>query len=322
MKQPQGPAFVRFFWPILKVLRDLGGSATTAEVIDKVIENLQIPESEQEMELSSGGSRIRNQVQWARLYLVRSGLLDSSKRGIWSLTEAGREANPDNFDVASVFRKVQADYLAQRKLRKEQESLVGEDDQEVESGVDYKNNLFVTIKALPPSGFERLCQRLLRESGFQQVTVTGRTGDGGIDDIGILQVNAFVSFNVLFQCKRYQGAVTPSQVRDFRGAMQGRADMGIVMTTGTFTSDARKEARRDGVPPIELVAGEDLVRLFESLELGLQAKLVDRLPAGDHWRYELKLDGYRALAIKTGSVVKLISRNEKDRATIPNWWKR
>jgi restriction system protein len=274
MKKPKGPEFVRFFWPILKVLRDLGGSATTSEVIDKVVESLKIPESEQEVELSSGGSRVRNQIQWARLYLVRGGLLDSSKRGVWSLTEAGRASDLEKLDVESVFRNVQADYLAQRKLKKEQEPIIDEDDREITNGADYKTDLLETIKSLPPAGFERLCQRLLRESGFQQVTVTGRTGDGGIDGIGILQVNPFVSFNVLFQCKRYQGAVTPSQIRDFRGAMQGRADKGIVMTTGTFTGDARKEARRDGVPPIELVAGEDLVRLFESLELGLTPRKV------------------------------------------------
>jgi restriction system protein len=115
------------------------------------------------------------------------------------------------------------------------------------------------MQSLPPDGFERLCQRILRESGFQQVVVTGRSGDGGIDGVGVLQMNPFVSFNVLFQCKRYQGAVSPSQIRDFRGAMVGRADKGIIMTTGTFTLDAKKEARRDGVPPIELVDGEALL---------------------------------------------------------------
>lgn len=125
------------------------------------------------------------------------------------------------------------------------------------------------IKSLPSDGFERLSQRLLRESGFQQVIVTGRSGDGGIDGIGTLHVNPFVSFKVLFQCKRYQGTVTPSQVRDFRGAMMGRADKGIIITTGTFTLEAKKEARRDGVPPIELVDGEALLELFERLELGL-----------------------------------------------------
>jgi len=128
------------------------------------------------------------------------------------------------------------------------------------------------IRSLPPSGFERLTQRLLRESGFQQVSVTGKSGDGGIDGIGTLQVNPFVSFNVLFQCKRYQGAVTPSQVRDFRGAMEGRADKGLIITTGTFTLEAKKEARRDGARPIELVDGDTLVEMFERHELGLIPK--------------------------------------------------
>jgi restriction system protein len=135
---------------------------------------------------------------------------------------------------------------------------------------DHRTHLLATLQSLPASGFEQFCRRLLRESGFQDVEVTGRSGDGGIDGIGILQVNPLVSFKVLFQCKRYQGSVTPSQVRDFRGAMQGRADKGIIITTGVFTQDARREAVRDGVPPIELVDGEKLVGMLEDLELGLK----------------------------------------------------
>lgn len=123
---------------------------------------------------------------------------------------------------------------------------------------------------LPPAGFERLCQRLLRESGFVQVVVTGRSGDGGIDGHGTLEVNPLVSFKVLFQCKRYVKSVSPSQVRDFRGAMQGRTDKGIILTTGSFTAEARREAARDGVPPIELVDGSKLMEMFEKLELGLK----------------------------------------------------
>jgi restriction system protein len=136
---------------------------------------------------------------------------------------------------------------------------------------DYQVELLAILKSLPSAGFERVCQRLLRESGFQQVTITGRTGDGGIDGDGVVQVNPFVSFRVLFQCKRYDSsAVSASQVRDFRGAMAGRADKGIVLTTGSFSADARKEAIRDGVPPIELVDGEKIVQMFEMLELGLR----------------------------------------------------
>lgn len=122
------------------------------------------------------------------------------------------------------------------------------------------------------SGFERLCQRLLREAGFQQVLVTGRSGDNGIDGEGILEVNPFVTFKVLFQCKRYKGSVGAPVIRDFRGAMLGRAEKGIILTTGSFTQDARREARRDGAPPVELVDGDKLLEMFEKLELGLEPR--------------------------------------------------
>jgi len=265
-----GPEFIRFFKPVLQILRESGGSGTTSEVIDRAIELLQIPESEQEVTLKNGQSRVRNQVQWSRLYLVRAGYLESSRRGVWSLTDKGAQADPATFDAYEVFQRVQKGLRTEKKEKKElEEPFIDERDESTAETADYKSELLAVIKSLPPGGFERLCQRVLRESGFQEVTVTGKTGDGGIDGIGVLQVNPFVSFNVLFQCKRYQGSVTPSQVRDFRGAMAGRADKGNMLTTGTFTVEAKKEARRDGATPIELVAGEDLVKLFEDLELGL-----------------------------------------------------
>jgi restriction system protein len=265
----KGPEFIRFFKPILQILKESGGSGTTSEVIDRAIELLRIPESEQEVTLKNGQSRVRNQVQWGRLYLVRAGYLESSRRGVWSLTEKGGQTDLATFDAYEVFQLVQQEFRAEKKKKQLEEPFIDERDDSSAETADYKSELLALIKSLPPNGFERLCQRVLRESGFQEVSVTGRTGDGGIDGIGVLQVNPFVSFNVLFQCKRYQGSVTPSQVRDFRGAMAGRADKGIMMTTGTFTVEAKKEARRDGAAPIELVAGEDLVKLFEDLELGL-----------------------------------------------------
>jgi restriction system protein len=269
--KPKGPEFIRFFKPILQILKQSGGSGTTSEVIDRAIELLQIPEAEQEITLKNGQSRVRNQVQWGRLYLVRAGYLESSRRGVWSLTEKGTQTDLATFDAYEVFQLVQKGLRAEKKKEKELDEpfIDDRDESAAAETTDYKSELLALIKSLPPNGFERLCQRVLRESGFQEVVVTGRTGDGGIDGIGVLQVNPFVSFNVLFQCKRYQGSVTPSQVRDFRGAMAGRADKGIMMTTGTFTVEAKKEARRDGAAPIELVAGEDLVKLFEDLELGL-----------------------------------------------------
>ena len=272
MKKTQGPKFIRFFKPILKLLLESGGSGTPAEIVDRSIEIAGVSESEQEAVNKNGQSRIKNQVHWARQYLVWDGYLDSSKRGIWSLTDKGKSVDFPALNPLELFKAVQNRRFKAKQPHKADTPSPDEptpDDTELQ---DHRTRLLELIKSLTPDGFERLSQRLLRESGFQHVTVTGRAGDGGIDGIGTLQVNPFVSFNVLFQCKRYQGVVTPSHVRDFRGAMMGRADKGIIITTGTFTLDAKKEARRDGVPAIELVDGDALVNMFERLEIGLIPK--------------------------------------------------
>jgi restriction system protein len=271
-----GPQFIRFLKPIIEVLRELGGSGTSSEVTDKVIEEMTIPDEEQSVILRSGQSRVYNQVHWARMYLVHGGIVDSSKRGVWTLTEEGNKTNLDEFDSLVFFKTVHKQQLTKTGRKPRTESLQEveiTDEQPDEDDGDDRTDLLEVLKSLSPGGFERLCQRLLREHGFEQVTVTGKSGDGGIDGVGILPVNKFVSFTVLFQCKRYQGAVTPSQVRDFRGAMEGRADKGIMITTGVFTGEAKKEARRDGAKPIELVEGDDLVELFESLELGVTPRI-------------------------------------------------
>jgi restriction system protein len=272
MRQTKGPEFIRFFRPIFEALNESGGSGTSSEIVDRSIELAEVSENEQEAVNKNGQSRIKNQVHWARQYLVWAEFLDSSKRGVWSLTDKGRSTDINKLSPLELFKDVQKKRFQAKPLEKQKTPSADEplpEDTEIKS---HRVSLIELIKSLSPEGFERLSQRLLRESGFQHVTVTGRSGDGGIDGIGTLQINPFVSFNVLFQCKRYQGTVTPSQVRDFRGAMMGRADKGIIITTGTFTVEAKREARRDGVPPIELVDGDVLVDMFERLELGLIPK--------------------------------------------------
>jgi restriction system protein len=272
-KRSKGPTFLRFVAPIVETLRELGNSGTSGEVADRVLDRLKISEQEQEETTSNGHSRVRNQIGWARFYLAKAGYLDASQRGVWSLTEVGRTAKLDADDVQTMFRDVHKKF-PRKATTPDSDADTDEGDEDAETAEevkDYKARLLDILCALPPSGFERICQRLLRESGFQQVVVTGASGDGGIDGHGVLEVNPLVTFKVLFQCKRYADRpVTPSQVRDFRGAMQGRADKGLILTTGSFTSDARKEATRDGVPPIELVDGEKLVAMFERAGLGLR----------------------------------------------------
>lgn len=270
-KKVEGAQFVQYFGPLLDALRSLGGSATVDEAVDQVASDLSLPDEVLNDTLPSGGSRFRNQVAWARFYLVREGLLDSSKRGIWSLTETGKNTQLDFDQSRTIFLKWVKIFQQERAKRTAASAASPEGEEVAATGPeDYRSIVRSHLLELPPSGFERLAQRLLREAGFTQVTVTGKSGDGGIDGFGILQINPFVSFKVLFQCKRYIGAVTPSQVRDFRGAMHGRADKGIILTTGAFTSEAKKEAAREGALPIELINGEKLIDMLERLELGLK----------------------------------------------------
>jgi restriction system protein len=141
----------------------------------------------------------------------------------------------------------------------------------------WRNELLTQLQKLSPAAFERLCQRLLRESGFVEVRVTGKTGDGGIDGVGIVQLGGLLGFPILFQCKRYQGTVGASVIRDFRGAMVGRADRGLVLTTGSFSRDAKLEATRDGAPPIDLVDGEQLLDKLRELRLGVSIRIVEEV---------------------------------------------
>jgi len=154
---------------------------------------------------------------------------------------------------------------------------------EVEAELGWKQQVFDALLAMSPDAFERLSQRLLRECGFTQVEVTGRSGDGGIDGTGVLRLGGLINFQVVFQCKRYLGTVSSGTIRDFRGAMIGRADKGLINSTGTFSRDARAEAVRDGAPAIDLVDGQELADLLKKYELGVQTIMVEKVEVTAAW---------------------------------------
>ncbi|MEM7399117.1 MAG: restriction endonuclease [Pseudomonadota bacterium] len=178
-------------------------------------------------------------------------------------------------DIRAVPRQVRELEKQERKARKAQQDGPNEEDEEPDEQ-DWREQLLDVMRSLEPDAFERLAQRLLRESGFTKVEVTGRSGDGGIDGTGVLRVN-LLSFHVLFQCKRYSGTVGAGVVRDFRGAMVGRADKGLIITTGTFSPDAKREATRDGAPALDLVDGDTLCDLLKQLGIGVSVKQVEEV---------------------------------------------
>ncbi len=255
--------------PVLQALKQLGGSGTNEEINNKVAEIARIPAEQLEVlhNPEKGGiTEIEYRLMWTRTYLKKYGLLDNSSRGVWSLTAEGNRV--DRVDERDVVRR------GREQLKKDKET-EGTSEEEPDHKVEWQEELLGTILDLSPSAFERLVQRLLRESGFIQVEVTGQTGDGGIDGHGILRLGGFLSFRIIFQAKRWKGAVGAGQIRDFRGAMVGRADKGLLITTGTFTKEATREATRDGAPAIDLVDGDQLVEKLKQLSLGVQTKKIE-----------------------------------------------
>jgi len=254
--------------PLLKALRDLGGSATNEELENKVAEIMRLTDEQLEVlhnPTKGGQTQFQYRLAWARTYLKKCGIIDNSSRGVWALTPEG--AKLDHVDEKEIVRSV--------REQARQPKQGGTEEEPEEAGADWRSELMGALLKLEPPAFERLVQRLLRECGFVHVEVTGRSGDGGIDGHGIMRLGGLLSFHVIFQCKRYQGAVTPSQVRDFRGAMVGRADKGLFITTGTFTKEAVREATRDGAPAIDLIDGEQLLDKLKELSLGVQVRKVE-----------------------------------------------
>ena len=282
MTKKKKAEFVKWFGPLLDALRDLGDSGKPREVSDRIAKNLNLPDEVLDETLKSGGSKFHNQVAWARQYLVWEGLLDSSKHGTWKLTEKGRQKTITEEEAHKIFLKWVA--INQENRRKKEmlkksieEEITEEGEIPAEDGLpDEALSLIDILRGLSPKGFEKATRELLRESGFANVEITGGSADGGIDGYGTLEINPFVSFKVLFQCKRYKegNAVSRAQVGDFRNSMIGRADKGIIITTSTFSNSAIQEANREGAPHVELVDGTKLVEMFEKVELGLKKRTV------------------------------------------------
>lgn len=272
--------------PVLQALREPGGSGSTDEIYQQVAKNLKLAESVLNVlhdPETSNMTEVQYRLAWSRTYLKKFGLLETPQRGLWSLAKKAETVS--EVDTKEVQRFVRELDRKQRKAKPAAE----DDGEQAESEKPEETKTWrvtlhaILTKSLSPAAFERLIQRVLRQSGFIQVEVVGRTGDGGIDGKGIARIQGFMSFHVVFRCKRWQGVVGSGEIRDFRGAMVGRADKGLFITTGTFSRDAIKEATRDGAPPIDLVDGDLLADKLKELNLGVTTTMIESVAVNDSW---------------------------------------
>lgn len=259
------PTQAALMWPVVQAMRALGGSARIAEIDEKVALEQNFSEELLNVMHTRTQTEIEYRLAWARTRLKYIDVVSNSSRGVWALTELGHTITEEQME------RMDKDRSKLPRGPKPKPTDPPDDDDSADPGGDpdrWKEELLERLLAMLPDAFERLAQRLLREAGFRNVEVLGRSGDGGIDGVGVYRLS-LVSFPTYFQCKRFRGSVPAGAVRDFRGAMSGRGDKGLLITTGSFTRSARDEATRDGAPPVDLVSGNELCDLLKEFGLGV-----------------------------------------------------
>ncbi|MDT6941885.1 restriction endonuclease [Brucella pseudogrignonensis] len=275
-KQSKVPHHDQLFWPVVKAFRDLGGSTDKDQLVEKVSEIMTLSDEVVAIPHKDGPqSELSYRVGWVQSWLKWAKALDNPKRGVWVLTPYGRSATQQEIESLPALRRASLSSKAKNKVSEAEQ--VDEDVVEAEEETQWQNELLNTLKAMPADAFERLTRLLLLQLGFSHVEVVGRSGDDGIDILGQVQVNSVLSFRVLAQCKRFKNTVGAPDVRDFRGAMQGRTDKALFVTTGRFTADAKREATRDGVPAIDLIDGERLAVLLKEMGMGVKTEMVEKV---------------------------------------------
>lgn len=271
------PNYDDMYTALLMALHRLGGSASISEMEDEVSKILNLSEEEINEIHRGNKTKFSYRLAWTRTYLKNYGVLENSAYGVWSLTPKGMKILNVNKNEVNTW--VKNKFKVSSSI--EEESEEGKTPETADK--TWEDELLEKILKLNPSSFEKLCQRILRECGFEKVQVIGRSGDGGLDGFGIFKLGGLLSYNVVFQCKRYTGNVPSKEIRDFRGAMIGRADKGLFITTGNFTTEAKKEASRDGAPKIDLVDGSELIKKMKELRLGVNIKQEERVEVNREW---------------------------------------
>ena len=256
-------------WPTIIAMRGLGGSARNSEIEQKVIE---IENYSNEviavMHSNLRQTKLQYRLAWARTRLKNIGALESRETTLWVLTDKGR--NITESSLLAEYKNFRTSEAVLRNQAREVSDIARDDEEDVVVvGEPWIDEMLDLMKSLKPSGFENLCKRILREHGFEDLQLTGGSNDKGIDGRGTWKMG-LLSWDVIFQCKRYAEKVSSPDMQRFKGTMTGRNEKGLFITTGAFTKEAVNEAKRDGTRPIDLIDGEALCRLMKEKNLGLK----------------------------------------------------
>lgn len=255
----------------LKVIRELSMPASNADIDTAVADAFALTPGQRQIPHGEGSqTELAYRIAWARSGLVAAGAIEHVSKALWSLTPAGREMDCTDIERArkEYLQKIKAD----KQFSSSMDTLGSGDESEPD---DWRHAVRDQLLAMSPDAFERLSGRLLEAAGFDEVQVTGKVADGGIDAVGVYRPSGLISFRTSVQCKRWQGSVGRDRVQAFQGASMPRSDRGIIITTGTFTAEAKAQAQAPGAFPVELVDGVQLAELLKQYKLGVRTTTVE-----------------------------------------------
>ncbi|MEX0381249.1 restriction endonuclease [Leuconostoc sp. MS02] len=274
-----------YYLPTLLALRNLGGQATPKEVYSEIVNDLNLVDEDIAETTSGGESLYKNRVRFARLILLKAGLInDDSLRGIWQLSELGVSIDLASLSASKIRQVIYENEKFQVETKKDvqkfkvlhqDESSEGDDTRE-----EWERHLLqiLTIRdekdqqynrALDDR-FEKIVASLLRKMEVD-IDQTIASRDGGLDGIGTYSIGGILTEKVAFQAKRYglQNKVGRPEIQSFVGALTSEnITRGIFVTTSTFSAEAIEDARKRN-NTVQLIDGEMLIQLLRRYRLGV-----------------------------------------------------
>ena len=242
--------------PLLQEIEAAGGQGKPSDLYDKVAKHFpQLTSADQKARHPRSGLLIwTNRVQWTRQHLIYKGQVDGSTRGVWKITEKGRAR----------IRAISRPAPSPRPLTLPTFSMLFDRERQ-----QIRAQLHELLMNLHPQQFEAFAGKLLESVGFTGVEVTKYVGDGGIDGYGNLDMGV-VKVKAAFQVKRWRQNVPRSEIDQFRGAIQGKFDQGIFVTTSDFADEAKKVSSVPGAVPIVLINGDKVLDIMLEKGLGVR----------------------------------------------------
>jgi restriction system protein len=280
------PDYQAIMLPLLRFAGD-GAEHSLREAIESLADEFKLSDEERRELLPSGQQEVfDNRVGWARTYMKKAGLLRTTRRGFFEITERGSEA------LRKKPEKIDGKFLEQFQEFREFKSLrhqpIPSDDQEegeqkrtpeevIERAyqnlrTDLAADLITQIKQSPPALFERLVVELLVKMGYggsrkDAGKAIGKSGDEGLD--GIIKEDRLGLDIIYIQAKRWENTVSRPEIQKFAGALQGqRARKGIFITTSDFSREAHDYASRID-SKIILIDGDQLAQMLIDHNIGV-----------------------------------------------------